>query len=231
MRTQTLRWAIIGSVFLLLAATFRYAYDRSALRVADRDHGSGQSQPLSPPKTPAAAPASQALDRSPEQMPKDAVDPELKSMFGADASGKLVLNESTRLNLEKLHALNTPEEFIDKLKRLSAVLPATAHAELLRLAASYVQYVDAVHATFPPEATVETVGQAEAELNGIHQLRIEHFGPEATEALYGAEMRMNRRLIELMALEADPSLSLAEKAHRAQMLMQSSQDERASPAK
>ena len=160
-----------------------------------------------------------------EIQPVGAASPdELYSLFSADANGRLVLSETTRLNIEKLHALNTPEDYVAKLKQLSNVLPAAAHAELLRLAGSYVEYIDSVHVTFPPDAEVETVGQAEAELKGLHELRLKHFGPNVTEAFYGQEERMNRRMIELMALEADPTIPLAEKAHRAQQLLSAEQN-------
>jgi len=52
---------------------------------------------------------------------------EIYTMFQADAQGNLLLNETTRINIEKLFALNTPEELAEIIQKLSTVLPETAH--------------------------------------------------------------------------------------------------------
>ena len=52
----------------------------------------------------------------------------------------------------------------------------------------------------------------------MHALRVAHFGPIIARALYGEEEAVSRQLIELMRLEKDQSLTLEEKAARAQQL-------------
>jgi len=52
----------------------------------------------------------------------------------------------------------------------------------------------------------------------LHSLRESHFGPEIATAFYGNEEKLSRELIELMRLEKDKSLTMSEKADRAQAL-------------
>jgi len=60
----------------------------------------------------------------------------------------------------------------------------------------------------------------------LHALRVAHFGPVIARALYGEEEAESRQLVELMRLEKDQSLTLEEKAVRAQQLRDSQQTDR-----
>ena len=55
----------------------------------------------------------------------------------------------------------------------------------------------------------------------MHALRVAHFGPLVARALYGEEEAVSRQLVELMRLEKDQSLTMEEKAVRAQQLRDS----------
>jgi hypothetical protein len=149
------------------------------------------------------------------------VDEELRTMFQVvDKRDDLVLDETARLNIEKLTALNTPEQLDEKFKKLSTVLPATAYQQLVELTETYNGYISSVKVNFPPEVEVNTVGEALDDLQRLHDLRVKYFGTNTAEAFYGKEERISQKLLELMSQEADPDMSLSEKAHKAQILLQ-----------
>jgi lipase chaperone LimK len=55
-----------------------------------------------------------------------------------------------------------------------------------------------------------------AQLNAMQALRVSHLGAEAARQLYGEDDAVARRLLELMRDETDTSLSMEQKAMRAQ---------------
>lgn len=144
---------------------------------------------------------------------------ELYSMFQADDQGNLVLNETTRINIERLYALNTPEELEEKFRKLSRVLPDNAHRQVINLVDYFDKYTRDVKDIYPPDMEVETVEEVLVELKGIHDLRLVHFGADVARAFFADEEKMSLQLIYLMAIEKDKSLSLNEKAQRAQQLL------------
>ncbi|MDX9816569.1 MAG: hypothetical protein RBT06_06490 [Smithellaceae bacterium] len=85
---------------------------------------------------------------------------EIYSMFQVDEHGNLLLNENTRLNVEKLYALNTPEELDEKFQKLSEVLPDTAHRQVVHLADYFDKYMRDSKQIYPPDEEVETVEEA-----------------------------------------------------------------------
>jgi len=66
-------------------------------------------------------------------------------------------------------------------------------------------------------ATLEDVF---TQFKGIHDLRLMHFGADVASAFYAEEEKQTLQLQYLMAIEKDKSLSLDEKAQRAQQLLQ-----------
>ena len=147
---------------------------------------------------------------------------EIYNMFQADAHGNLVLNETTRLNIEKLYALNTPEELAEKMKKLSTVLPDTALRQVANLVDYFGKYIRDVKETYPSDVELETVEDALAQLKGMHDLRLMHFGTDVNNAFFADEEKLSLQLLYLMFIEKDKNLSLDEKAQRAQQLLQSS---------
>ncbi len=147
---------------------------------------------------------------------------EIYTMFQADERGNLVLNETTRINIEKLYALNTPEELAEKMRKLATVLPDSAHRQVANLVDYFDKYTRDVKEIYPPDVAPETVEDVLVQLKGMHDLRLLHFGADVARAFYADEEKISLQLIYLMAIEKDKSLSLDEKAQRAQYLLQNS---------
>lgn len=141
------------------------------------------------------------------------------SHFHADSSGKLVTNPTTRGEMERLFALNTPQEARAQLHQLEQTLPPAAARELGDLYTHYAQYSTALNQAFPPGVAPANEQEALKQLDGLHALRVEHFGAETADALYGAEEKTARQLIELMRAQNDPKLTLEQKAQLAQDAM------------
>jgi lipase chaperone LimK len=151
--------------------------------------------------------------------PRPPLDGMAPSHFHADSAGKLVSNSSTRNELERLVALNTPQEARAQLQQLAKTLPPAAARELNDLYAHYTQYSTALVQAFPPGVAPANEAEALKQLDGLHALRVEHFGAETADALYGAEEKTARQLIELMRAQNDPKLTLEQKAQLAQEAM------------
>lgn len=147
---------------------------------------------------------------------------EIYTMFQADENGNLILTETTRLNIEKLYALNTPEELDEKMKKLSTVLPDTAHRQVTNLIDYFDKYTREIQEIYPPDVAPETVEDVLVQLKGMHDLRKMHFGADVARAFYADEEKMSLQLVYLMAIEKDKDLTLGEKTERAQELLKNS---------
>lgn len=161
--------------------------------------------------TPEAAPETVELDSPPGKT-------DAKQPFRVDSAGKLVLNEQTRLNMEALFAETARANLPEAQQNAVATLPPGAATEATALLEQYDNYSKAQRQSYPPGIAPATEEAALAELDGLHALRVAHFGPVATKALFGAEEDVTRSLIDLMRLEKDQGLTLQEKAERAQQL-------------
>ena len=102
-------------------------------------------------------------------------------------------------------------------------MPGAASAQAGELLDHYDNYQQAQKQAYPPGVAPATEEAALAELDGLHALRVAHFGPVVARALYGEEEEVSRQLVEQMRLEKDQSLTLEEKAERAQRLRDSPQ--------
>lgn len=140
--------------------------------------------------------------------------------FEADTAGQLVINEQTRLNVERLVALNSPGEMQRRLAELRQSLPASAGQSLADLVERYTNYMEVASQTFPPGQAPSSEQDALTQVSTLHALRAQYFGPEAAQAMFGVEEEAQRELLELMKLEKDPNLSLQERAERAQIHQQ-----------
>ncbi|HEY5755354.1 MAG TPA: lipase secretion chaperone [Steroidobacter sp.] len=141
-----------------------------------------------------------------------------KQPFRVDSAGKLVVDEQTRLNMEALFAQIDRADLSEAQQNATATLPPAAASEAAALLERYDNYAKAQRQSYPPGIAPATEEAALAELDGLHALRVAHFGPEAAKAFFGAEEELTRSLIDLMRLEKDQSLTLQEKAERAQKL-------------
>ncbi len=140
--------------------------------------------------------------------------------FRADASGHLVTDEKARLDLERLFALFIPTERDKKVKEVVATLPPDAGHKLYELMAQYQNYQAAVYQAYPPDREVTTVEQGVSQIDGMHGLRVQHFGEQVTKGMFGEEEKAQRKLYELMENEKDPGLSVEQKAEKAQRIYQ-----------
>jgi lipase chaperone LimK len=120
--------------------------------------------------------------------------------------------------MEALFARTDPADLSKTQEEITQKLPPTAATEASALLERYQNYSKAQRQSYPPGAAPATEEAALAELDGLHALRIAHFGADIAHALYGAEEALTRSLIELMRLEKDQSLTMEEKAARAQQL-------------
>lgn len=146
--------------------------------------------------------------------------------FRTNASGRLVLDVQTRLNMEALFARTEREQLAEAKQQAIEPLPAAASAQAAELLEHYDNYQQAQRQAYPPGVAPATEEAALAELDGLHALRVAHFGQVVARALYGEEEAVSRQLVELMRLEKDQSLTMEEKAVRAQQLRDSMQTER-----
>lgn len=139
--------------------------------------------------------------------------------FAADSRGKLVLNSDTHANIEKLLLEENPQRMQATLEKISKDLPPQAVAELRVLVGKFQQYSKALSHSISPENTPDTEREGLKLLDSLHQLRVSYLGPEATQAMFGAEEATSRQLIALMAAEKDPNLTPQQKAERAQEII------------
>jgi lipase chaperone LimK len=146
--------------------------------------------------------------------------------FRINASGRLLIDEQTRLNMEALFARTERDHLEEAKQQAIEPLPAAARAQAAELLEQYDNYQQAQKQTYPPGVAPSTEEAALAELDGLHSLRVAHFGPVVARALYGEEEAVSRQLVELMRLEKDQSLTMEEKAERAQQLRDSMRTDR-----
>jgi Proteobacterial lipase chaperone protein len=223
MSRRAIVWAAIAAITIVAVLAVLTRQDRSqsgsaavAEQRAEVPTAPGANAPHSTPDE--AAPATPAeASRDPQPASPSGSD----KVFQVDSAGRLVLDEQTRLNMEALFARTERADLAAAKQQAVESLPPAESAKAADLLNSYDNYQQAQRQTYPPGVAPSTEEAAIAELDGLHALRIAHFGADVAEALYGAEERLSRSLIELMRLEKDQSLTMEEKAVRAQQLRDS----------
>jgi hypothetical protein len=146
--------------------------------------------------------------------------------FHINASGRLLIDQETRLNMEALFARTAADHLEAAKQEAIEPLPAAARAQAAELLDHYDTYQQAQKQAYPPGVAPVTEEAALAELDGLHALRAAHFGPIIARALYGEEEATSRFMVELMRQEKDQSLTMEEKAERALRLRDSEQTDR-----
>jgi len=169
--------------------------------------------------TPLAAALRPALPAPPAEPQPEDLSEYTEIKFRADENGRMVANERARLNLEKLFALYTPTERQKKLEELQATLPPAAARDLADMLERYINY-DAAQAQIFPPADLNSPEDGFNLLDGTHNLRVQYFGAEAANSMFGQEEKMQRELLRLMNLDKDESLTMEERAERAQQMYQ-----------
>ena len=188
----------------------------SSAASASAETPTSTSKPILGPAAIPTSPVAAAEDEDPT-----------KITFKADDKGRMVTNEKARLNLERLYALYTPAERQQKLDELSESLPPAAARDLADLMERYINYDAAQRQTFPPGQDLPTPEEGFNVIDGIHNLRVQYFGADVANAFFGKEEKIQKELLRLMRLEKDGSMTIEEKAERAQALWQSQMPESA----
>jgi hypothetical protein len=179
------------------------------------------------PRTPAAEDPAPSIF-TPGELPPGPMTQEeeeyLGEKFNVDDKGNLIVDVRARNTLEKLYALYTPEQQAQRLQELSQELPPAAYGRVAELLERWKEFNVATKQALPPGEPVSSAEEALVQLETLSALRITHFGQEAAKGMFGDEERLNHQLIALMRLEKDESLTMEEKAVRAQELISKSPD-------
>lgn len=226
MRKRTYIWLGIVAIALAVGLVFG---------PAQRKEDSQPTPAAATQKEPAAAgatrdgrgPPEQPAENEPSRLEETVVTREIPlartndQTFRINASGRLVVDGDTRLNMEALFARTDRDRLAEAKRQAIEPLPAAAAAQAAELLEQYDNYQQAQRQAYPPGVAPPTEEAALSELDGLHALRVAHFGPVVARALYGEEEASSRQLIELMRLEKDQSLTMEEKAARVQQLRDS----------
>jgi hypothetical protein len=222
--------ALAVAAVVVGAVIFRPATEKA--EVAETPTASSPPPAESPPGTAPAEPAIEQSRTAPpppaitqDAMPLEEEEDPSKITFKADAKGRMVTDQSARLNLERLNALFTPAERRQKLEELSATLPPAAARDLNDMMERYINYDAAARQTFPPGQELSSPEEGLTLIDGMHNLRVQYFGAEAADGFFAKEERMQRELLRLMSLDKDDSLTLEEKAERAQAMYETQMPE------
>ncbi|SEL40058.1 lipase chaperone protein [Roseateles sp. YR242] len=136
--------------------------------------------------------------------------------FRADANGRLVVDQPMRLQIESLLALNNGPGLAAALESDLAGLPPAAAARARELLAQYQAYQDAQRQSFPPGQAPLLPEEGLAQLNALQALRATYLGSDNARQMFAEDDAVARRLLELMREDTSTSISMAEKAVRAQ---------------
>jgi lipase chaperone LimK len=136
--------------------------------------------------------------------------------FRTDAQGELVVDSALRLRAEELLALHEGPDLAARLDAELATLPPAAAVRARDLVTRLDGYQAAQRAAFPPGEAPLVPEEGLAQLDAMQALRVSHFGAEAAQRLFGEDDAVARRLLQLMRDETDASLSMEQKAMRAQ---------------
>jgi lipase chaperone LimK len=223
MRTRTYIWLGIIAIALALALVFGPAqrkeptppaairHDPATVDTTEaHDNAVGRASARLPNPPPDSADAQDQADIIVAQTND--------KTFRLNSSGGLMLDEQTRFNIEALFARTDRDHLAEAKQKAIDPLPPSAGSQAAELLEQYDNYQQAQRQAYPPGVAPPTEEAALAELDGLHALRVAHFGPIVARALYGEEEASSRQLIELMRLEKDQSLTMEEKAARAQRL-------------
>lgn len=136
--------------------------------------------------------------------------------FRVDARGQLVTDQTMRLELESLLALQQGAAQTAALDAQLAGLPAAAAAQARQLLSQLASYQEAQRQAFPPDQAPLLPEEGLAQLAALQSLRATYLGAEPARQMFAQDDAVSRRLLELMREDPSPNLSMSEKAVRAQ---------------
>lgn len=218
------KWWLISAVTAtliagLLTASLRDTSAPSRAASASDAHGGLSSwfSRITPTAgEPSAHAASGASAQPSATRPASPLDSMILPTFRATPQGRLATDQQTRLDIERIYALFPRDEARAKLDSQASSLPDQAQRELHNLFQQYTQYAQAVTQTFPPEQNTGALDDAERQFSGLKALRRQYFGDDMAQTLFGEEEKTAQELLDLMRKQADPKLSMEEKAEQAQ---------------
>jgi lipase chaperone protein len=224
MRKRFYIWVGVIALAIVVGVLFGPAHRKDvpqpAPAVAARNEpGSAAVTSEGPERQEPAEPSTQLQETVITRDPSPPVAQTNDQTFHINPSGRLLIDQETRLNMEALFARTDRERLEEAKQEATEPLPAAAREQAVELLDHYDNYQQAQKQAYPPGNAPATEEAALAELDGLHALRVAHFGPVVARALYGEEEAVSRRLVELMRLEKDQSLTVEEKAERAQQLL------------
>jgi len=232
MRNSVYIWIGVIAIALAVGVVFGPAHRKDVPQPA---HEAARNEPAAAPVASTALPPQEPAE-TPSQLQETIVvrdpphDPPVAQSndktFHINASGRLLIDQETRLNMEALFARTDPDHLEAAKQEAIEPLPAAARAQAAELLDQYDTYQQAQKQAYPPGVAPATEEAALAELEGLHALRVAHFGCVIARALYGEEEAVSRQLVELMRQEKDPSLTMEERAERAQRLRDSESTDR-----
>jgi lipase chaperone LimK len=227
LRGATVKWlaavAIVAVVALIVAAELYFSRDDSfpssgaAPAVTQKTSTPPTLNLFTPPGASVPNAGSAAKSATPEAEIAMVVG-NTGEKFHVDAKGRLVQNEQTRLHVEALVALTDPSKLYDAVEGEVRNLPTGAAARARELVERYKTYIDDQIKLYPPGIAPVTEDEMLAQIDGLHALRVAHFGAKTAASFYGEEEAVNRELVELMRVENDPTLNMEQKAERAQAM-------------
>jgi hypothetical protein len=221
--SQRMRLIAVAAVTAVVAATWWLGGEEPKGDAAPSVSTVGNSPTRSPaqpsPPTGLQVAASAAITAMPVPMPPVAAvqtPANDERTFRTDDKGRLVLDERTRLSVEKLVGLNGPESLAALVAEQTSGLPAEAAAQARDLVERYGAYESARRGTFEPGTAPMVPEEGLAELAATRALRASYFGQDAAQRLFGAEEAVSKRLLEMMRDDRAANLTIEQKAIRAQ---------------
>jgi lipase chaperone LimK len=179
--------------------------------------------PATPPvDSPMAAQVASAVSTA----PVSAVTPGATSTvdgFEIDSAGNLVLTARTLEVIRSALAGKTAEELPGVRETLARDLPPAAARRAQDLLDRYQSYQQVMLVQFPPDHAPPTDEDATQLLDSLHALRVEQFGADVTQALFGDEEATQRSMAALIRNEKDQSLTPQQRAAYAEALREPAQ--------
>lgn len=205
-----------------------FAVGAVTVYIVRHPHSAGMSSPSNTPSS-IAAPTIPRSDSTPAPTvaPESTAAPVTTTLpgstglgdgFQVDGAGHLILNAHTLDVIRRTLDGKTPQELMSVSESLARELPPTAIDRAQDLLSRYQSYQQAMLVQFPPDHAPPTDEDATQLLDSMHELRVEQFGAEATQALFGEEEATQRSMAALIRNEKDQSLTPQEKATRADAL-------------
>jgi Proteobacterial lipase chaperone protein len=221
-RSRTVSWRIVAPALLAgLGAVGLYAWQHDA----SSPEAVQASKTFPWARTPGSPAVAEAVPSRTDPMleaptgaggsgPSDA--PGRGRPFRVDAQGRLVIDQTMRLELESLLALHQGAEQAAALDAQLAGLPAAAATRARELMGQYQSYQEAQRQSFPPGQAPLLPEEGLAQLKSLQALRATYLGAEPARDMFAQDDAVAQRLLELMREDSSTTLTMAEKAVRAQ---------------